>query len=168
MRHRQDFYTLCPSCETRIEMTLAANLQAARAGSSCRCHSCHHEWVCIQEWIYRREPVDSSQTVLPSTVSAPAPVEQVSEQPAQTQFAPMQPPRPHLPTFQPKQPIQTPAAINQSGIAGTAPVSPGPGHSEPAEQPAASKIPAPHAWSFERQSQTQPASRPGFQPGQDR
>ena len=29
MRQRQDFYTLCPGCETKVKLTLAAKLQAA-------------------------------------------------------------------------------------------------------------------------------------------
>ena len=47
MQQRQDFYTLCPSCETRISLTLASRLQAARHGALCQCPSCANEWVCI-------------------------------------------------------------------------------------------------------------------------
>ncbi|MFP6766494.1 MAG: hypothetical protein VB858_22885 [Planctomycetaceae bacterium] len=79
MRLRKDFYTLCPDCEARIMLTLAAQLQATRLGTSCLCE-CGHEWVSISEWIYR----DSG--LLPEAAS-PFP------------SAPL--PRPHLPEFQP-------------------------------------------------------------------
>ncbi|MHC4875964.1 MAG: hypothetical protein ACYTGL_05655 [Planctomycetota bacterium] len=158
MRQRQDFYTLCPSCETRIPVTLASRLQAARSGSSCRCPSCSNEWICIQEWIYRDSPAQSlpQQVPVPNQY-APAPVVQpvyavpIDPHPAHTQ-GPAQMPRPHmLPTYQPPQRVeQTPAAAQQQ-----------PEHASNSQIP--QQAPAPHAWSFERQPQAtsdvQPSQR---------
>lgn len=104
MRPRYDFYTFCPKCETPVRLTLAAKLQASRAGCSCCCKNCQHEWVSIQEWIYRDVP--RSET---STSARPVPV-------------------------------VVPTAIPQNGA----------GISRP-DLPASQPIPAPHAWSWERQ-----------------
>jgi len=79
MRLRKDFFTLCPECESRISLTLAAQLQATRLGTSCLCE-CGHEWVCISEWIYR------DNGFLPE---------------AELPRTPGVLPRPHLPVFQP-------------------------------------------------------------------
>ena len=81
---RQDFYTLCPGCETKVKLTLAAKLQAARAGCSCVCKSCKHEWVCIQEWIYRIEPIDHSRPVIAPNEHSPVPTQ--SSQPQTGDF----------------------------------------------------------------------------------
>lgn len=164
MRQRQDFYTLCPSCETKVKLTLAAKLQAARAGCSCVCssESCKHEWVCIQEWIYRVEPIDHSQPVLAPNDHPP--VQTQAHQPQTggflqqpTHVAASQPPRPHLPTFQPPQPIAPPAYQQQAPVASDAP--------EPAEQPNATPVPPPHAWSWERKTEQQPAPQQDHQSG---
>ncbi len=59
MRPRYDFYTFCPKCEIQVRLTLAAKLQASRggrSGCSCSCKGCQHEWVSIQEWIFRDLP----------------------------------------------------------------------------------------------------------------
>ena len=59
MRPRYDFYTFCPKCEVPVRLTLAAKLQASRGGQSgcsCTCKNCQHEWVSIQEWIFRDLP----------------------------------------------------------------------------------------------------------------
>ena len=162
MRQRQDFYTLCPGCDTSVELTLAAKLQAARTGCSCICDSCKHEWVCIQEWIYRHESLDISRPL-----SAPQhhPVAASPQQtggyaitPAATVPPPV--PRPHLPTFQSPLPISQPVHQQPVAQTGQAPVSPG----EQATQP----IPTPHAWSWERAAQQQPAGSQNIQPGSDR
>jgi hypothetical protein len=165
MRQRQDFYTLCPGCETKVELTLAAKLQAARAGCSCICQSCEHEWVCIQEWIYRVEAIDHSQPVLAPNEHPPVPT-QFSQpqaggflQPTPT-AATTQPPRPHLPTFQPPQPIGPPAHQQQAPVASDVPT--------PVEQPNAAPVPAPHAWSWERKSEPQPAPQQNSQHGYGR
>ena len=160
MRQRLDFYTLCPGCDAKLELTLAAKLQAARAGCSCICQSCDHEWVCIQEWIYRREPIDHSQPI-----AAPNEHPPVSTQPAQPQsqgilqqpatVAAVQPPRPHLTTFQPPQPIAPPTHQQQAPIASGTPV----------DQSNARPVPAPHAWSWERTVEPQPAPQQDFQSG---
>lgn len=162
MRQRQDFYTLCPSCETSVELTLAAKLQAARAGCSCACHSCQHEWVCIQEWIYRHESIDMSQPIAaPQPAPAPQPVGGYQHtQPATV--AAIQPPRPHLPTFQPPQPIaqpvqQQPAYQQPATLAVDVPVS--------SDQQHAAQVPAPHAWSWERKTQEQPSQQRDSQSG---
>ena len=81
---RQDFYTLCPGCETKVKLTLAAKLQAARSGCSCVCKSCKHEWVCIQEWIYRIEPIDHSRPVIAPNEHSPVPTQ--SSQPQTGDF----------------------------------------------------------------------------------
>lgn len=149
MRHRQDFYTLCPGCETRVELTLAAKLQAARAGCSCECHTCSHEWVCIQEWVYRDEPIDHALPVAahqPSQPAIPNHAASVPQAPPAT-VAAAQPPRPHLPTFQPPKP----AAQPQPAASATEP------HLA-ADQPSEKPVPTPHAWSWERSAQ-QPSSR---------
>ena len=164
MRQRQDFYTLCPSCETKVNLTLAAKLQAARAGCSCVCtsESCKHEWVCIQEWIYRVEPIDHSKPVLAPNEHPPVPTQ--AHQPHSggflqqpTPVAVSQPPRPHLPTFQPPQPIAPPAHQQQTPVASNAP--------EPAEPPNATPVPPPHAWSWERKTEQQPAPQQNPQSG---
>ncbi|MBI1310011.1 hypothetical protein GC176_01800 [bacterium] len=161
MRQRQDFYTLCPSCETRISLPLAAKLQAARHGTSCHCPSCSNDWVCIQEWIYRDLP---SQT-LQQPVSVPPQMAPAFAPPARPAYAtPIDPhpahiqtpaamPRPHLlPTYQPPQRIPQPAATAASQVPSSAQQT---GLETPVSQPA----PAPHAWSFERQPHvTQPAT----------
>lgn len=86
MRFREDYYTLCPECDARISLTLAARLQATRLGSSCHC-DCGHEWVCIGEWVSRDQSVSAGPA--PQIVPAGAP------------------PRPHLlPTYQPPAPAQ--------------------------------------------------------------
>jgi hypothetical protein len=165
MRQRHDFYTHCPGCETKGELTLAAKLQAARAGCSCVCRACHHEWVCIQEWIYRRESVDHSQPII--TPEQPVALSHEYRGYAQTPpVAAMQPPRPHLPTFQPPQPIAHPskpieqpsqqqvAASNNSNLLAS-------------DQPTVNPVPAPHAWSWERKTQQQPVQNRDFQNGHD-
>ncbi|MDA1163502.1 MAG: hypothetical protein O3B13_10395 [Planctomycetota bacterium] len=161
MRQRHDFYTLCPGCETKVELTLAAKLQAARAGCSCVCHACQHEWVSIQEWIYRRESVDLSQPIMTPEQPAALPHEYRSHM--QTPSAPavtaMQPPRPHLPTFQPPQPISQPpqqqvAASENSNLLSS-------------DQPVVNPVPAPHAWSWERKTQQQPVQNRDLQNGYD-
>jgi hypothetical protein len=165
MRQRQDFYTLCPGCETKVKLTLAAKLQAARAGCSCVCQSCEHEWVCIQEWIYRVEPIDHSQPVLAPNEHPPVPAQFSQphtggflQQP--TTVAVVPPPRPHLPTFQPPQPIAQPTHQQQAPLASNVP--------GPAVQPGATPVPAPHAWSWERKAEPQPAPQQDYQSGFDR
>jgi hypothetical protein len=154
MRQRHDFYTLCPSCETRVSLTLAARLQAARHGTTCHCPSCQNEWNCIQEWIYRDTPNQflSQPAVAPAAVQAYEPQQPqtyaapMTQHPAHTQ-TPAAMPRPHmLPTYQPPQHSQPqmPAAQQQMQ-----PAMPQPAQEAPPSQPA----PAPHAWSFERQPQ---------------
>jgi hypothetical protein len=169
MRQRQDFYTLCPSCETSVELTLAAKLQAARAGCSCACHSCQHEWVCIQEWIYRHESIDLSQPIV--TAQPIAPVQQPAQVPQQVggyqhtppaTVAAIQPPRPHLPTFQPPQPIaqpaqQQPVQQQPATLAVDVPVA--------SDQQNVAQVPAPHAWSWERKAQEQPSPSRDSQSG---
>lgn len=168
MRQRKDFYTLCPGCEAKVDLTLAAKLQAPRAGCSCVCSSCEHEWVCIQEWIYRAETIDHSQPITtpnehPPVTAQPQTVQQqsagFSHQPAAA-VAATQPPRPHLPTFQPPQPIAPPAQQQPAVQASQAPVAPEQQHSPP--------VPAPHAWSFERKTEQQPAPQQNPQPGYGR
>lgn len=169
MRQRHDFYTLCPGCEAQIELTLAAKLQSARAGCSCSCNLCKHEWVCIQEWIYRHESLDLSQPVhFPQQHSAVSsqqagghvvPAANVPE-PAVT---PMQPPRPHLPTFQPPQPAGQP--VQQNPVLQQPAVSSIDGPAPAEEQ---NRVPAPHAWSWERQAQLQSSSAQNQRPGYDR
>lgn len=158
MRHRQDFYTLCPGCEARVELTLAAKLQAARAGCSCECHSCKHEWVCIQEWIYRDEPIDHSQPVTahqPSQSAVPGQTAGYPQAPPAT-VAATQPPRPHLPTFQPPAPAAQPVA-QQTTLTGETHLA--------ADQPGEKTVPTPHAWSWERSSQSQPSEAQETRPG---
>lgn len=94
MRQRMDYYTICPECESRVAVTHPARLQAGRNGTSCVCVSphCSHEWICIQEWIYRNSLVTPR-----AIVAAPAPA------PLMHPGGGMAPPRPHLPTFQPPQ-----------------------------------------------------------------
>lgn len=129
MRPREDFYTHCPQCETRLKLTLATKLQAGRAGSLCNCRKCNHEWVCIQEWIYREVPG------MPAATRPPLPsIQMPIAQPLMPMVQPVETnvvPRPHL--F--GQPAAMPAAA--------------------AAQPAAqghSAVPQPHiqAWSWER------------------
>ncbi len=162
MRQRQDFYTLCPGCETKVKLTLAAKLQAARAGCMCVCQSCEHEWVCIQEWIYRAETIDHSRPITAPNEHPPVTAQPHTGEPQSTGFpqqpattvAAMQPPRPHLPTFQPPQPIAAPPhhqSVSQ------APVTPEPQNVPP--------VPAPHAWSFERKAEQQSAPQQNSQPG---
>lgn len=162
MRHRQDFYTLCPGCETRVELTLAAKLQAARAGCSCECHTCRHEWICIQEWVYRDEPIDHTQPVAahqPGQPALPSHATGAPQAPPAT-VAAAQPPRPHLPTFQPPQPA-APAAQQQPAASATEP------HLA-ADQPSEKPVPTPHAWSWERSAQQQPSRSQDSQPGAGR
>lgn len=124
MRSRVDFYTLCPECDARITLTLAARLQATRLGTSCRCH-CGHDWTCISEWIYRSTPdaTDTAPDLMP-----------------QTQPAAMSPPRPYLlPTYQPPMPIPVPQQTD--GGHATLPVS------QPDENHSQASVPAPHAFS---------------------
>jgi hypothetical protein len=160
MRQRQDFYTLCPGCETKIELTLAAKLQSARSGCSCVCQSCKHEWVCIQEWVYRHESIDHSQPIAtPQQVPTGYPQQTGGYQqtPPPTVVA-VQPPRPHLPTFQPPRPI-APAAQPQ-------PVAMSGGDAYIAQdQASVNPVPAPHAWSWERKTQQQPTQPQDFQTG---
>lgn len=139
MRPREDFYTHCPQCETRLRITLAAKLQAGRAGSLCQCRKCNHEWVCIQEWMYRD---------LPTLQAAPRVAMPVLQQPAfQPQISTPAPvetsvvPRPHL--F--GQPQAQPVASNSQVATST--------HSA---------VPQPHvqAWSWERQTAQRPQSTP--------
>ena len=157
MRQRQDFYTLCPSCETRIPVTLAARLQAARSGSSCHCPSCENEWVCIQEWIYRDIPAPAIPSPMPHAAQYPpasAPVPQpnyaspIEPHPAHTQ-GPAQMPRPHLlPTYQPPQRVEH-AAPRADQLPSAVQMQP----ESAQEPPLPQQAPAPHAWSFERQPQ---------------
>ncbi len=158
MRQRHDFYTLCPSCDTRITLTLAARLQAARHGTTCHCPSCQNEWNCIQEWVYRDAPnqflsqpapapaaVQTYEPAQPATYGTP-----MTQHPAHTQ-TPSGLPRPHLlPTYQP--PLHSQPAAQQQRPPGV----PQSVQDAPPSQPA----PAPHAWSFERQPQVakQPAA----------
>ena len=125
MRQRQDFYTLCPGCETKVKLTLAAKLQAARAGCSCVCKSCKHEWVCIQEWIYRVEPFDHSQPVIAPNEHSPVPTQSSQPQTGGVLQSPTTvtaaPPRRHLPTFQPPQPIAPPAHQQMAPLASNTP-----------------------------------------------
>lgn len=163
MRQRQDFYTLCPGCEAKIELTLAAKLQAARAGCSCVCQACEHEWVCIQEWIYRREAINHLQPISVPNEHPPVSTQHEQQQQSRgflqkpTTVAVAQPPRPHLPTFQPPQPIAQPAHQQQAPIANVAPV--------PTDQQNAAPIPAPHAWSWERKAEPQHAPQQDHQSG---
>ncbi len=133
MRPREDFYTHCPQCETRLKLTLATKLQAGRAGSLCNCRKCNHEWVCIQEWIYREI------AGMPSAARAPLPAIQMPlAQPLIPMIQPVETnvvPRPHLFGQPAAMPVAMPAAS--------------------AAQPAAqshSGVPQPHlhAWSWER------------------
>lgn len=121
MRQRHDFYTLCPSCETRVSLTLAARLQAARHGTTCHCPSCQNEWNCIQEWVYRDAPdqfasqpmaaLQSYEPQQPATHAAP-----MTQHPAHTQ-SPAAMPRPHmLPTYQPPQHAQPPMPAAQQPV----------------------------------------------------
>ena len=123
MRSRIDFYTLCPECDARITLTLAAQLQATRRGTSCRCR-CGHDWTCISEWIYRSTP-DATDTALNLMPQAQPPA--------------MSPPRPYLlPTYQPPMPTAAPQQT-----VGDRPLSiaqPHENHSQPS-------VPAPHAFS---------------------
>ena len=168
MRQRHDFYTHCPSCENKVELTLAAKLQAARAGCSCVCSSCKHEWVSIQEWIYRREAIDHSQPVTAPNEHPPITAQPQSGQPQSggflqqpaTTVASTQPPRPHLPTFQPPQPLAPPTHQLPATLAGPAPFRP--------EQHVSPPVPAPHAWSWERKDEHQPARPQDFQSGYGR
>ena len=159
MRQQQDFYTLCPGCEAKIELTLAAKLQAARSGCSCLCYSCEHEWVCIQEWIYRHESIDHSQPITAPQQHPMGYPQQVGgyQQPSPATVAAAQPPRPHLPTFQPPQPVAPAAHQQPAALAGGAPITP--------DQPSQKPVPAPHAWSWERKAQPQPARPQEFQSG---
>ena len=107
MRPRYDFYTFCPECETPMPLTLAAKLQASRggrAGCSCRCKGCQHEWISIQEWIFRNLP--RSETNAAARQAA---------------------------AFNASASIQSGAGISRPHL------------------PAAQPVPAPHAWSWERQ-----------------
>lgn len=123
MRSRVDFYTLCPECDARVTLTLAARLQANRLGTSCRC-DCGHDWTCISEWIYRNEP--------DAIAAAP-----MSSQPTHPEA--MSPPRPYLlPTYQPPLPVAVPQAFDVP-----APTQ-APQATEPHGQP---HVPAPHAFS---------------------
>lgn len=185
MRQRQDYYTLCPSCENRIALTLAARLQSARMGTLCQCERCQHEWNCIQEWVFRDAPqnaghpahpvvsaVAPAATAGPGSIPAPwvmpapqpAAYQPVLPQPVAPQPALHQPPRPHLPMFQPglaawqaSGPQAIPAAPMMSAPAATPPQPAAP--ALPARAPVSSPVPAPHAWSFERQTQTSPAAQ---------
>lgn len=161
MRQRQDFYTLCPSCETRIPLTLAARLQASRHGTTCHCSACSNEWVCIHEWIYRELPSVASQPQISGLAREPVPgygqhVLPDHAVPGLPQAAPGYAappmPRPHmLPTYQPPRPA-VPAA--ESGLLPSA------GQVSGQDQQASQPAPAPHAWSFERQAspEHQPSS----------
>lgn len=168
MRQRQDFYTLCPGCEAKVDLTLAAKLQAARAGCSCVCSSCEHEWVCIQEWIYRREPIDHSQPIAAPNEHPPITVqpETGQQQPAGFPHQPAaavvtaQPPRPHLPTFQPPQPIAQPAHQQSTAQTTEQPIAP--------QQQDSPPVPAPHAWSWERKPEQQSTSQNDSQSGYGR
>lgn len=158
MRQRQDFYTLCPGCETRVELTLAAKLQAARAGCSCECHTCKHEWVCIQEWIYRDEPLDHALPVAASQSSQSAIPDHAAGLPrTPPATVATQPPRPHLPTFQPPQPVAPSAQQQPAASAGEPHLA--------ADQPSQKPVPAPHAWSWERSTRQQPSKSQDSQSG---
>ena len=163
MRERHDFYTLCPSCETKVELTLAANLQAARAGTSCQCGSCHHEWVCIQEWIYRHESADLRQPLqAPAQPTVTTQEHNGYSQSPATGVPAMQPPRPHLPTFQPAQPVHQTQAAPATPSATNASL----GHIAPLQQqPSSNPIPAPHAWSWERQAKHEPVQQSDLHSG---
>lgn len=124
MRSRIDFYTLCPECDARITLTLAAQLQATRRGTSCRCR-CGHDWTCISEWIYRITP-DASDAAVDMTPQAQPPA--------------MSPPRPYLlPTYQPPMPIAAP----QQTVGGRSPLSVSQPHGNQGPLP----VPSPHAFS---------------------
>jgi hypothetical protein len=127
MRFLEDFYTLCPECDSHLMLTLAARLQAARLGTSCHCE-CGHEWICISEWIYRTAP---------APVSSPA----ITAPPVQP--AAMSPPRPYLlPTYQPPLPVAPQPAQQTSGVPApaTQATSADPNHGQ-------TPVPAPHAFS---------------------
>jgi len=89
MSQRHDYSTNCPICESRMPLTLSAQLQAGRSGTSCVCQSsqCGHEWICIQEWIYR--DASAITAVNPNAIVL---------QPPSASIAPSQM---HLPTYQP-------------------------------------------------------------------
>jgi hypothetical protein len=158
---RQDFYTLCPGCETKVKLTLAAKLQAARSGCSCVCKSCKHEWVCIQEWIYRIEPIDHSRPVIAPNEHSPVPTQ--SSQPQTGDF------------------LQSPTTVTAAPRVGTCQHSSHRNPSlhrlinrwhhlpaippEPAEQPIAQPVPAPHAWSWERKTEQQSTPPQNHQSG---
>jgi hypothetical protein len=172
MRSHSHFYTLCPSCEQRLDLTLAIKLQAARSGTSCWCSNCATEWICIQEWVFRDLPRDevASQEMTRQHKGLPATTQWTLRQtPAVGIPQQLSPPRPHLPTFQPPQhssPVfasQAPAAhqvmpTNQSGafLTGQPPQSPaigqqpGAGESSMGGQGQTHAVPRPHAWSWER------------------
>ena len=192
MRPRSDFYTLCPGCEQRLDLTLSVRLQAARMGTSCRCAGCATEWICIQEWVFRDMPLQ------------PAPIPEVPRQhnahPTTAQWslgqnavpaAPQQmpPARPHLPTFQPPRynepvftaptaPTAQPAPVTQpapafqaNGISGRPAQTTGlgaqanAGQLPGADQPVSHSIPKPHAWSWERVPTSQSADNTKNQTG---
>jgi len=119
-----------------MPLTLSAQLQAGRNGTSCVCPSskCGQEWVCIQEWIFRDAPATQGIAIRqPETIALQPPPASVT------------PARLPLPTFQP------PQATPQQQTPSAAPIA------DPAQQPS---VPAPHAWSWERITQHQLAPRP--------
>jgi hypothetical protein len=136
MSQRHDYCTICPECESRMPLTLSAQLQAGRTGTSCVCPSseCEHEWVCIQEWIFRDAQTSPANAMRqPDTIALQSPPASVA------------PARMPLPTYQPPQPTPLPQTPSAAPMA------------DHAQQ---SSVPAPHAWSWELVTQHQHAPRP--------
>lgn len=128
MRSKPSYYTVCPECENRISLTLAAKLQAGRSGTSCICSGCKHTWVCIQEWIINESVANAGMNAVQPGMIAPnqhrqpsIPVPHFQHQPismpnSNSQQTALfgQPRVPHLPTFQPSTFQQT--AFGQQSI----------------------------------------------------
>jgi hypothetical protein len=122
MRTKTSYYTMCPECESRISISLAAKLQATRIGTSCICSQCNYDWICIQEWILSEgsnSSIGMTQPLGSSSSQAPAPHFQQQATPQHQAFyanSQGQPGAPHLPTFQPTSLMQQPQQLpsNQS------------------------------------------------------
>lgn len=144
MSQQKSHLTHCPHCEKKIGVTLSARLQSGRAGSSFICDACEHEWVCIQEWIYLETPREAAPVLSPHQAIIPGSQQHqgIPETAAPTQI---QPPRPHLPTFQPPRPATHQPTLQQTH------------ESPPPQQPQQHQLPMPHAWSFQPAQQSVPA-----------
>jgi hypothetical protein len=155
MRSMQSYFTMCPECDSRISMTLAAKLQAGRIGTSCICSQCKHTWICIQEWILSEliaSPPPAAASFQPH-VPAPHFQQQTMGQPGSSSVQPGmsnqhmgQRATPHLPTYQPStlansqaaNQFDQPPAVNQQSV--SQPAGNQPSISQPAvNQPAGSQ-----------------------------